>query len=109
MVRVFLRPWNKDQVVEPAGNQSRGKFVDLESAAFVVDDRQGRISVLVFGCPDIASGWIDLQSVKMSRNADVLQDFAGRDIVLDQAAGATFAFCINAVTISHPEAFSVRR
>src|ERR1700736_2104482 len=103
MVRISPRGWNKGQVVDAAGNQSRGEPIDLESAGFVVDDRQGWISVLVFGCPDIASGWIDLQSVKMPRNADVLHDSAGRDIVLDQGAGAALAGCINAVTISHPE------
>src|ERR1700741_2754825 len=75
----------------------------------MVDDRQGWICVLVFGCPDIASGWIDFQAVKMSRNAGVLQDPAGRDIVLDQASGATRAGCINAITISPPETFPVGR
>ena len=103
-------PWgNKDQVVEPARDQSRGEPEDREVAAVMIDDRQGWIAVLIFSRPDIAGGWIDLQPVNVSWNADVLYDRAGCDIVFDNVAGATFAGGINAVAISHPEAAAVGR
>src|SRR5215469_843012 len=45
----------------------------------------------------------------MSRNTDVLQDRSGCDFVLDKIARTTFAECIHAVTISHPEMLTVCR
>jgi hypothetical protein len=61
--------YKKDQIVHPAGDQRWVEPVEIESAGLVIDDGQGRIAVLVFRCPDIARGRIDLQSIEVSRIA----------------------------------------